>query len=157
MGIFAKLFGRKPKYVPTTKEIYSVRHTVLQESPLGNVPGTTLSEATIRNIVAAVLKKDPSKTNMAAVEWLSPTEEFGSMNYEHNTDKGYSAVVSGGGKSYRVVMGAAPHVRRAATDISQEIRDLINIELAANETMHLVAIDGIIYAGWVVARETITA
>ena len=156
MGLFSKLFKRKEKYVPTTKETYSVQNSVMQESPLGNAPGTSLPEATIRNVIAAVLKKDPSKVNLAAMDWLSPTEEFGSMNYEHNTDKGYSAVVSGGGKSYRVVIGSAPHVRHAATDISNEMRALIEMDLDPKATLHLAAIDGIIYAGWTVIRQSVT-
>lgn len=157
MGLFSRLFGNKSKKSnqPQTKEVYSVRHSVIEEKPLGNVPGTQLPEATIRNIVAAVLKKDPGKVNLAALEWLSPTSEFSSLNFQHSTDKGYSALVSGEGKTYRVVIGAAQHVRLAATDISESIRNLINIDIDARETMHLAAIDGVIYAGWTVIRENI--
>ena len=156
MGFFSKLFGKKEKYKPTTKEVYSVRHSIIQEKPLGNTPGTSLSEGTIKNVISAVLKKDPSKVNLAAIEWLGASEDFGAMNYQHNTAKGYSAVVSGDGKSYRVVLGAVQHVRQAATDVSSQIREFINMDIDANETMHLVAIDGIIYAGWTVIRENVT-
>lgn len=170
MGLFSKLFGRnknsaKSKDSKSAKsapvEFYVVTDSVIVTAPMGNVRGTELSDAIIRSCVASVLKNQGSKVNQAIIDLLAAPFDFASSGYSHNTERGYAAIVldtetEGVTKNplqRRVLIGGASYVGLATTSFHSDIASIIAKELSADSTLHVVAIDGIAYAAFVVKRE----
>jgi hypothetical protein len=176
MGLFSKLFGRKKdaprnngsKSFKTTKssksapiETYVVTDSMIVTAPIGNVRGTELSEAIIRSCVTSVLKNQGSKVNQAIIDLMAAPFDFASSGYSHNTERGYAAIVldtetEGLTKNplqRRVLIGGANFVGLATTSFHSDIAAIIAKDLSADSTLHVVAIDGIAYAAFVVKRE----
>ena len=167
MGLFARLFGKKDKnssalkkgaYIPA--ESFSITDLVIVPAPLGNVKGTVLDEGVIRSCISAVLKNNGTKVNNLIVDDMKAPFDFLSTGYNHNTERGYAAVVrdnSGDNsimpKDRRVLIGSAGYVRRATTDLHADLKAIVERDLAVDSTLHLAAIDGIAYAAIVIKRE----
>lgn len=170
MGLFSKLFGRNKRSAKSKGstssnsapvETYVVTDSVILTAPMGSVRGTELSESIIRSCVTSVLKNQGSKVNQAIIDLVAAPYDFASSGYSHNTERGYAAIVldtetEGVTKNpvqRRVLIGGANFVGLASTSFHSEIAAIIAKDLTADSTLHVVAIDGIAYAAFVVKRE----
>jgi hypothetical protein len=168
MGFLSKLFGGGRKYSsqpskknsPSLSEHFTISELLIVPAPLGNVKGTVLTDEVIRSCIASVLKNNGTKVNNLIIDAMQAPFDFLSTGYNHNTERGYAAVVrdnSGDNalapKDRRVLIGSAAYVRRATTDFHPDINGIVQRDLPVDSTLHLAAIDGIAYAAILIKRE----
>ncbi len=148
-------FGKKKKAseiiddVPELQEVFSVEDYVCITDPLSS-RSTALASSTISSCIFAVLGNQETKANQAAQEFFQEhgANQLNTTEFNVTDAQGFSARVHDGSQNRTVLIGVPSVISRATTPFHSEIAAMVK----ASPEIYVVAIDGIAYATFRIAR-----
>ena len=152
-------FGKKrapatviqPESTPERQEVYSVVGYVCDTDPLAGAKNTQLSPKLIHSMALSVLSQTSSPADIAAQEFF---QQLGAhplpiSDYAFSTERGVSAHVTNNGEQKTILIGTPEVITRVSAPFSPKIA----AAALANADGFVVAIDGIAYASFAIAKE----
>ena len=139
--------------VAEPQEIYSVTGYVCDTNPLDGTKNTQLNVELIHSMALSVLSQTSTPADIAAQEFFQQhgANALPIADFAFSTDRGFSARVSEMGVQRTILIGAPEVIARVSAPFS------LKIAAAALENADgfVVAIDGIAYASFAIAKEII--
>ena len=143
----------KVKEERTPEEVFSVSGFVIESNPEPATKNTELSHSTINSLILSVLSQASSPADIAGQEFFQARGAI-VLPIDDNSfsaERGFSARVRDGEKNRTVLIGPAPVITRATTPLCNSLASAI----AADNSLFVVAIDGIAYAAFGIGSELI--
>jgi len=137
----------------TPQEVFSVSGFVIESNPEPATKNTELSHATINSLTLSVLSQASSLADIAAQEFFQARGAIvlPIVDNSFSPERGFSARVQDGEKLRTVLIGPDSVITRATTPLCSSLASAI----AADDSLFVVAIDGIAYAAFGIGSELI--
>lgn len=139
--------------VSQPQEIYSVIGYVCDANPMSGAKNTQLPSRVINSLALTVLSQTSSPADIAAQEFFQEHDAnvLPISDYSFNADRGFSARVLDGTQQRTVLIGTPKVIARVSAPFSPKI----TTAALDNADGFVVAIDGIAYASFAIAKEII--
>lgn len=143
----------EPELTPEPQEIYSVIGYVCDTNPLDGVKNTQLNAELIHSMALSVLSQTSSPADIAAQEFFQQhgANALPISDYSFTADRGLSARVSEMGVQRTILIGTPEIIARVSAPFSPKIVAAV----LSNADCFVVAIDGIAYASFAIAKDII--
>ena len=152
-------FGKKrapaavnqPESTPPPQDVYSVVGYVCDTDPLAGAKNTQLSAELILSMSLTVLAQSSSPADIAAQEFFQVhgAHSLPISDYAFSADRGISAHVTNNGDQKTILIGTPEVIARVSAPFSPKIA----AAALANTDGFVVAIDGIAYVSFAIAKE----
>jgi len=135
------------------QEVYSVSGFICETNPDPASRGSELNAHTINSAILSVLAESSTHADLAAQESFQDrgANNLPNSDYAFTAERGFSARVSEGDIKRTVLIGNPVVIARATTPLCASIKAAVMAEPAS----FVVAIDGIAYASFGIAKEFI--
>ena len=139
------------KIVAESQEIYSVIGYVCDTNPLDGTKNTQLSAGLIHSMALSVLAQTNSPAEIATQEFF---QQHGAnvlpiSDYAYSADRGFSARVTDSGIQRTILIGSPCAIALVSAPFSAKI----SAAAKENADGFVIAIDGIAYASFAIAKE----
>ncbi len=143
----------EPELIAMPREVYSVVGYVCDPNPLAGTKNTELEPDFINSLILSLLSMADSQADITAQEFF---QEHGAnilpiSDYAFSSERGFSARVGDAGTQRTILIGSPTAIARVSAPFSAKIA----AAAVENADGFIVAIDGIAYASFAIAKELI--